>query len=65
MSASSVRWRHAGERGGGGGVSVLVEVRRRTVALPAAVEFVARYLSLKDEFKGSGDLMGVVEHTAL
>lgn len=36
-SASSGRWRHAGGRGGGGGVSVLVEARRRTVALPAAV----------------------------
>ena len=43
VSASSVRWRHAGERGGGGGVSVLVQARRRTVALPAAVEeFLAR-----------------------
>lgn len=42
VSASSVRWRHAGERGDGGGVSLLVEARRRTVALPAAVEFLAR-----------------------
>ena len=41
-SASSVRWIHAGGQGGEGGASVLVEARRRTVALPAAVESAAK-----------------------